>query len=124
MRWRSDVKPFLIPNSLRTRPNREKLPRWLLEKLDLAAMGPCRRLLERHVWGLIAVTTPLRCPMPLPLVAVSGHDQVAGFTNIILNHDNAAKLALEHLSALGHERIAFFKGQTSIEDATFRWDSI
>jgi DNA-binding LacI/PurR family transcriptional regulator len=83
-----------------------------------------RRLLERHVEGIIAVNTPLHRPLPLPLVSVSGHDQVSGFTNIILNHDKAAKLALEHLACLGHERIAFFKGQTSIEDSMFRWDSI
>lgn len=83
-----------------------------------------RLLLERHVEGLIAVNTPLHRSFPLPLVAVSGHDQVPGFTNIILNHDKAAELALRHLATLGHRRIAFFKGQQSIEDSSFRWDSI
>jgi DNA-binding LacI/PurR family transcriptional regulator len=83
-----------------------------------------RRLLERHVEGIIAVNTPLHRSFVLPLVSVSGHDQVPGFTNIILNHDRAAELALQHLAALGHERIAFFKGQTSIEDSSFRWESI
>lgn len=83
-----------------------------------------RLLLERHVEGLIAVNTPLRRSFPLPLVAVSGHDQVAGLTNIILNHDKAAELALQHLATLGHRRVAFFKGQVSIEDSSFRWDSI
>ncbi len=83
-----------------------------------------RLLLERHVEGLIAVNTPLHRSFPLPLVSVSGHDQVPGFTNIILNHDKAAELALQHLATLGHQRIAFFKGQDSIEDSTFRWDSI
>ncbi|HLJ47133.1 MAG TPA: LacI family DNA-binding transcriptional regulator [Bryobacteraceae bacterium] len=83
-----------------------------------------RLLLERHVEGLIAVNTPLHRSFPLPLVAVSGHDQVPGFTNIILNHDKAAELALRHLAALGHQRIAFFKGQDSIEDSSFRWDAI
>jgi LacI family transcriptional regulator len=83
-----------------------------------------RRLMERHVEGIIAVNTPLHRSLPLPLVAVSGHDQVSGFTNIILNHDKAAKLAVDHLAALGHERIAFFKGPASIEDSRFRWDSI
>lgn len=83
-----------------------------------------RRLLERHVEGIIAVNTPLHRSFLLPLVSVSGHDQVPGFTNIILNHDLAAKMALQHLTDLGHKRIAFFKGQTSIEDSRFQWESI
>jgi LacI family transcriptional regulator len=83
-----------------------------------------RLLLERRVEGLIAVNTPLHRSFPLPLVAVSGHDQVPGFTNIILNHDKAAELGLQHLAGLGHCRIAFFKGQASIEDSSFRWESI
>ena len=83
-----------------------------------------RLLLERHVEGLIAVNTPLHRSFLLPLVSVSGHDHVSGFTNIILNHDKAAELALKHLAELGHRHIAFFRGQTSIEDSSFRWASI
>ena len=81
-------------------------------------------LLERHVEGLIAVNTPLRRSLLLPLVAVSGHDQVPGVTNIVLNHDKAAELALKHLKDLGHQQIAFFRGQALIEDSRFRWESI
>ena len=81
-------------------------------------------LLERRVEGLIVVDTPLNRQFPLPLVSVSGHDAVPGYTNIILNHEKAADLALRHLAELGHRRIAFIKGQTFSSDTAIRWLSI
>jgi len=83
-----------------------------------------RLLLERRVEGIIAVDTPLKRSLPLPLVTVSGHRDLPGFTNIILNHDKAAELALAHLFALGHRRVAFLKGQPFSSDTAVRWDSI
>ncbi len=81
-------------------------------------------LLERSVEGLIAVDTALRNALPIPVVAVSGHNEVKGVTNILLDHRRAAELALEHLSALGHRRIAFVKGQEFSSDTESRWESI
>ncbi|MCL4812619.1 MAG: LacI family transcriptional regulator [Vicinamibacteraceae bacterium] len=78
-------------------------------------------LLGRAVEGLIAVDTPCRSVPPLPTVTVSGHRQLAGVTNIILNHDRAAALAIEHLAALGHRRVAFIKGQAFSSDTDVRW---
>lgn len=78
-------------------------------------------LMGRAVEGLIAVDTPCRVAPPLPTVTVSGHRQLAGVTNIILNHDRAASLAIEHLVALGHRRIAFIKGQAFSSDTDVRW---
>src|ERR1700747_2499104 len=49
--------------------------------------------------------------VPIPVVAVSGHRERRGVTNILLNHDKAARLALEHLAKLGHEKIAFRSGR-------------
>ncbi|HLX86139.1 MAG TPA: LacI family DNA-binding transcriptional regulator [Terriglobales bacterium] len=81
-------------------------------------------LLERSVEGLIAVDTALRHALPIPVVAVSGRNDVKGVTNILLNHRRAAELALEHLFSLGHRRIAFVKGQEFSSDTESRWESI
>jgi DNA-binding LacI/PurR family transcriptional regulator len=83
-----------------------------------------RRLLERAVDGLLLLDTPAEIHVPVPAVAVSSHIPASGVTNIVLDHDLAARLALEHLRGLGHERIAFMQGAPGITDAKFRWKSI
>jgi DNA-binding LacI/PurR family transcriptional regulator len=83
-----------------------------------------RRLLERAVDGLLLLDTPAEVHVPVPAVAISSHSPAAGITNIVLDHDLAARLALEHLRSLGHERIAFMQGAPGITDAKFRWKSI
>ena len=83
-----------------------------------------RLLYERSVEGLIAIDTPYDQDLPLPVVSVSGHRKVQGVTNIVLNHDSAAQLALEHLARKGHQRIAFIKGQSFSSDTEVRWDAI
>jgi LacI family transcriptional regulator len=90
---------------------------------DLVEEYP-RLLQERSVEGLIAVDTACQEGLPIPVVAVSGHGDVPGVTNIVLNHDRAAGLALEHLAKLGHEKIAFIKGQAFSSDTEIRWDSV
>jgi LacI family transcriptional regulator len=82
------------------------------------------RLQQRSVEGLIAVDTECTSAIDVPVVAVSGHRDIAGVTNIVLNHTRAAKLALEHLTALGHSRIAFIKGQEFSSDTEVRWDAV
>jgi DNA-binding LacI/PurR family transcriptional regulator len=81
-------------------------------------------LRQRSVEGFVVIDTALEKPMPLPTVVVSGHRSHPGITNIVLNHDHAAHLALEHLVQLGHERIAFIKGQPYSSDSETRWKSI
>jgi DNA-binding LacI/PurR family transcriptional regulator len=83
-----------------------------------------RMLLARSVDGLIALDTPWHHDLPVPVVTVSGHDRSNGVTNILLDHDRAAELALRHLQQLGHERIAFIKGQEFSSDTAARWESI
>ncbi len=83
-----------------------------------------RMLLERSVEGLIAVDTPCRNHLPIPIVAVSAHEQVEGVTIIELDHPRAATLALEHLVRLGHRRIAVIQGQAFSSDTEVRWQSI
>jgi DNA-binding LacI/PurR family transcriptional regulator len=81
-------------------------------------------LIDRGVEGLITVDTSINHPLPLPTVAIAGHQQVAGVTNIILDHRRAARLALEHLTGLGHKEIAFLKGHIASSDSEVRWNAI
>jgi LacI family transcriptional regulator len=81
-------------------------------------------LIERGVEGLILVNTPLRGSLPVPVVAVSGENKTRGITNIALDNRKAVWLALEHLSSLGHERIAFFKGHLGSADTEYRWEGV
>ena len=81
-------------------------------------------LLTRGVEGFITTDTSLTEKLALPTVAVAGHQRVGGVTNIVLDHKRAAHLALEHLKDLGHENIAFIKGQTFSSDSSDRWNAI
>ena len=83
-----------------------------------------RLFVDRCVEGIIAVDTPCRHQMALPVASVSGHDEVPGVTNVVLNHLTAARLALQHLHSLGHRRIAVIKGQAFSSDTQVRWESI
>lgn len=81
-------------------------------------------LLERQVEGLIAVDSPIRFEPSLPVVTVSGHEEINGVTNIILNHQTAAELGIGHLYDLGHRQIAVIKGQDFSSDTEVRWKTI
>jgi DNA-binding LacI/PurR family transcriptional regulator len=81
-------------------------------------------LQQRAVEGIIAVDTVLTAPSELPAVAISGHREVEGVTNIILDHNLAAQLALEHLQKSGHTRIAMIKGQEFSSDTEIRWRAL
>jgi LacI family transcriptional regulator len=92
-------------------------------KADLIEEYPLL-LHRRSVEGLIAVDTPWKQQIPIPVVAVSGRGHCKGITQIVLDHDRAAELALEHLYHLGHRRIAFIKGQAFSSDTDVRWSAI
>jgi len=83
-----------------------------------------RLFLERSIDGLIAVDTPWNLSLSVPVVTISGHNHVKGVTNIVLNHERAAELALKHLYQLGHRKIAFIKGQAFSSDTEVRWSNI
>lgn len=89
----------------------------LLEKLP-------RVLVERQVEGIIAVDTPIRFDPIIPIVNVSGHEEIEGVTNVVLNHKHAAELGIGHLYNLGHRRIAAIKGQEFSSDTRIRWQTI
>src|ERR1700747_91770 len=81
-------------------------------------------LSERGVEGIITVDTTVNEAPMLPTVAVAGHKKLKGVTNIVLDHERAAVLALNHLKDLPDERIAFIKGTRITSDAADRWEAI
>ena len=84
----------------------------------------CQLLLQRGVEGIITIDLNLQHSLPIPTVAVSGHRQHQGVTNIVLDHRKAARMALQHLVQLGHRDIAFLKGFPASSDAVDRWTAI
>jgi len=81
-------------------------------------------LASRGVEGLITIDTSIAEEPTLPTVAVAGHQKMENVTNIILDHRRAAELALGHLKQLGHQRIAFLRGQPKSSDTASRWEAI
>src|SRR5579862_8849552 len=81
-------------------------------------------LSERGVEGIITVDTTVQEAPTLPTVAIAGHKKLKGVTNIVLDHERAAVLALSHLKELQHQRIAFMKGNPLSSDANDRWEAI
>jgi LacI family transcriptional regulator len=89
-------------------------------KPDLIEEYP-RLLLDRAVEGFILVDTVLEHSMNVPVVAVSGHKEIEGVTNVVLDQRRAAELLLRHLYQLGHRKIAFMRGGSHSSDADERW---
>ncbi|MES2221264.1 MAG: LacI family DNA-binding transcriptional regulator [Acidobacteriota bacterium] len=83
----------------------------------------CNMLLSRGAEGLIAIDTLLEHKFTVPVVAVAGHTRIAGVTNLVLDHDRAAELALTHLYSLGHRDLAYMRGQPFSSDSDDRWRS-
>jgi DNA-binding LacI/PurR family transcriptional regulator len=81
-------------------------------------------LMRRRVDGFLLVNTQLSLNVPVPVVGISSHSRSPGVTNIMLDHNVAARMALLHLYDLGHRRIAFMKGQRYSLDSEARWQSI
>ena len=92
-------------------------------RTDLIEQYP-RMLIGRGAEGLIAIDTNLQDKLPLPVVAIAGHRQVRGVTNVVLDHHRAAELSLRHLYDLGHRTIAFMRGQPYSSDSDARWEGI
>jgi LacI family transcriptional regulator len=81
-------------------------------------------LMDRSVEGFILIDTVLEHSMPLPVVAVAGHRQIEGVTNVVLDQKRAAELILSHLYELGHRKIAFMRGGSHSADADERWECL
>ena len=81
-------------------------------------------LVSRGAEGLITIDTSLSQAPSIPTVAVAGRRHVNGVTNIVLDQDRAATMALSHLKELGHREIALMKGQTFSSDSEDRWRAV
>jgi len=92
-------------------------------KPDLIEEYP-KLLMGRSVDGIIAVDTPWKMKLPVPVVSISGHNDVDGVINVVVDHEMAAQLALDHLYQLGHRDVAFIKGQNFSSDTKERWRAI
>ena len=94
----------------------------VIHRHDTALMQQYSDILgARGVEGFIVVNTILRHATTLPVVAVAGHCEIEGITDLVLDHRKAAELALGHLVGLGHRNIAAIKGQSFSADAAERW---
>jgi len=78
-------------------------------------------LQARGVDGILAIDTKLTNRLPLPAVLIAGHSTLPDVTNVVLDHEHAARLALRHLYDLGHRKIVYMKGQTVSTDTEPRW---
>ncbi len=97
----------------------------VVHRHDVALLSRYAQLLsERGVEGIITVDTTVQEAPSLPTVAIAGHRKMKGITNVVLDHEKAAVLALGHLKKLGHERIAFMKGNPISSDSSDRWEAI
>jgi LacI family transcriptional regulator len=83
-----------------------------------------RMLMERSVEGFILIDTVLQHRFKIPAVAVAGHRQIPGITNVVLDQRRAAELTLRHLCQLGHRRIAFMRGGSHSSDAEDRFECL
>jgi len=83
-----------------------------------------RMLMERSVEGFILIDTVLQHRFKIPAVAVAGHRQIPGITNVALDQRRAAELTLRHLCQLGHRKIAFMRGGSHSSDAEDRFECL
>ena len=81
-------------------------------------------MVERAVDGLVAIDTVLAQHGLLPTVTVSCPDPTGTATDIVLDHQHGAEVALTHLYELGHRQIAVIKGQSFSSDTEPRWIAI
>src|SRR5216684_2260407 len=116
------LTPGTVSAALNNSPAAHSIPEHTKNRIIEAAHA--QLLLARGVEGIITIDTSLKEQLGLPTVAVAGHERVDGLTNIVLDHERAARLALEHLRDLGHEDIAFIKGQITSSDSAVRWSAI
>jgi DNA-binding LacI/PurR family transcriptional regulator len=84
----------------------------------------CRLLQQRGAEGIITVDYNLAHSLPIPAVAIPGHTENEGVTNIVLDHRHAAELALGHLRELGHQKIAILRGHPESSDSHDRWKAV
>ena len=86
--------------------------------------GYPRLLQQRGVEGILAIDSHIEGAPSSPTVTVAGHTSISGVTNIVLDHDRAAELALGHLVRNGHKKLVFMRGPDLSSDSASRWRAL
>ena len=94
--------------------------RW---KADLVERLP-DMLAHRGAEGLLLINTMIDHGLSLPTVRIGGSKPQQNSTNVSLDEQRGTRLALEHLVSLGHEKIAFFRGERESTATAERWAGI
>jgi DNA-binding LacI/PurR family transcriptional regulator len=81
-------------------------------------------LVQRGIEGLVVLDTAISVPVRVPVVAVSTFGEIPGVTNILMDHAHASMLLFDHLSGLGHQRIALITQRKSSSGIASRRESI
>jgi LacI family transcriptional regulator len=92
-------------------------------RMELVAKYP-GMMQSRGAEGILAIDTHLVGPLPVPVVSIAGHITIPGVTNVMLDHNAAARLTLRHLYDLGHRSIAFMHGHPDSTDSDSRWEAL
>jgi LacI family transcriptional regulator len=86
-----------------------------------------RRMIERRVDGVAILTFGMEDALiedlrfrKVPLVFVDVGPQAAGITNIRVNYQQGIREAVQHVAKLGHKRVAFVAGPTTLKSAMAR----
>ena len=90
-------------------------------------------LLDRHVEGLIVVANWLFVDIHLladiskrniPAATIGWELPGQTISSVMVDNENGARLALEHLYKFGHRKIAFIRGPKMLIDSAPRWRGI
>jgi LacI family transcriptional regulator len=90
-------------------------------------------MLERRVEGLVVVANWLVVDINLlsdlekhsiPTVIVARELQHDSMSSVIVDNEDGARKAIEHLYELGHREIAFIRGPKALGDSGLRWNGV
>lgn len=89
-----------------------------------------RRMLERKVDGVAIMTSEMDPELiqmlsgrGIPIVFLDTGAVGPGISNISLDYDNGIDQAMDHLTSLGHRRIAFVSGPANLVSARTRYEA-
>jgi DNA-binding LacI/PurR family transcriptional regulator len=96
-----------------------------------ARMEMCvRRMVERKVDGVAIMTSEMDPHLiqtlsgrGIPIVFLDTGTVGPGISNITLDYESGVDRAMEHLTSLGHRRIAFIRGPANLPSATIRYEA-
>ncbi len=91
-----------------------------LGRAELAREYPIA-LVQRGVDGLIFVNTPIHEDPGVPAVCISDACKIPGITSVLVDQREGMLRAMEHLVALGHQRILLMRGSEWSLDAADRY---